>query len=163
MDIAALEVSDADLAALVDLTPRRIRQLATEGKLSRVGRNRFRLGESIRVLLAEAAENNEGSELQKERLRKLRAEATMTELTLAEQTRQVARIADFKRVWEARWALVRANVLNVTNRAVLRLLGELSEEAFKRTLREELVIALKTAAEAEIDLSADEDEDHEEP
>jgi phage terminase Nu1 subunit (DNA packaging protein) len=163
MIVADLEVSDVELAALVDLTPRRIRQLATEGKLVRVGRNRFKLGDSVRALLAEAAENNEGSELQKERLRKLRAEATMAELELAEQTRLVARIDEFQRAWEARWTLVRTNVLNVPQRAVLRLLGEHSETTFKHTLREELVTALKTAAESKIDLSEDEDEDHDGP
>lgn len=163
MIVADLEVSDVELAALVDLTPRRIRQLATEGKLVRVGRNRFKLGDSVRALLAEAAENNEGSELQKERLRKLRAEATMAELHLAEQVGQVARIEEVQRTWEARWTVVRTNMLNVPQRAVLRLLGEHSETTFKRTLREELVTALKTAAEAKIDFSADEDQDDGQP
>ena len=72
-----MEVSDASLAEIAGCTSRRIRQLAESGKLKRVGRNKFILGDAVRVLLEEAAENNEGSEIQKEKLRKLRAEATM--------------------------------------------------------------------------------------
>lgn len=162
MDVLNLEVTDADLASLAGVTPRRIRQLATEGKLARVARNRFKLGPAVQVLLAEAAENNEGSELQRERLLKLRAERVMAELELAKQTGEVAPLAEIQRVWTARAALIRINVLNVVPRSVIRLIGETSEIKFRAALREELVNALRSAADADIDFDRDEEEDHEE-
>lgn len=155
MEVASLDVTDADLAALAGVTPRRIRQLATEGKLARVGRNRFQLGPAVQVLLAEAAENNEGSELQRERLLKLRAERVMAELELAKQTGEVALISEFERVQTARAALIRANVLNVVQRSMLRLLGESDEAKFRTVLSEELIGALKSAADATVTLRED--------
>lgn len=159
MNIVDAEVNDRELAALVGLTDRRIRQLATEGKLVRVARNRFRLADAVRVLLDEAAENNEGSELQKERLRKLRAEASMAELELLKARGQVAMVADFERVQAARYAMIRANCLNVPQRAVLQLLGETREETFKAKLKAELILALKTAANATLELPDEPDDE----
>lgn len=159
MNIAEMEVADADLAALADLSPRRIRQLATDGKLTRVGRNRFKLGDALRVLLAEAAENNEVSELKKERLRKLTAEATMAELELARQTGQVALIDEFRRVWEGRFAIIRTNMLSLPSRVVPRVIGETDERLVKAVLTEEIKTVLHNAAEAEIDLPEEDNED----
>lgn len=155
MNLQDTEVSDAELAALVGLTDRRIRQLAQAGKLKRTGRNRFRLGDAVRVMLDEAAENNEGSELQKERLRKLRAEATMAELELAKERGEVALVSEFENVQTARATLIRANIMQVPTRAVLQLLGETSEEVFKSKLKAELALALQSAADAKVDLASE--------
>jgi hypothetical protein len=96
-------------------------------------------------------------------LKKLRAERIMVELELAKAKGLVSLVSDFERAQASRATVIRTNVLNVAQRAVLRLLGEHDETTFKRVLREELVTALKTAADAEIDLSTTEDEDHDEP
>lgn len=159
MNIVDAEVTDRELAALVGLTDRRIRQLATEGKLVRVARNKFRLADAMRVLLDEAAENNEGSELQKERLRKLRAEASLAELTLARERGLVALLSEFERVQASRWATVRANVMQVPTRAVLQLLGCTDESEFKAKLKAELILALKTAANATLELPDEPDDE----
>lgn len=159
MSIADAEVTDRELAALVGLTDRRIRQLATEGKLVRVARNKFRLADAMRVLLDEAAENNEGSELQKERLRKLRAEASLAELTLARERGLVALLSEFERVQAERWATVRVNVMQVPTRAVLQLLGCTDETEFKAKLKAELILALKTAANATLELPDEPDDE----
>ncbi len=44
-------VTDAQLAALVNVSPRRIRQLAEAGTLERVGVNQYELGPSFQALL----------------------------------------------------------------------------------------------------------------
>jgi hypothetical protein len=77
----------------------------------------------------------------------------MTELELARRRGQVALISEFARVQTARAAIIRANVLLVAQRAVLRLLGESDESKWKAVMREELTLALKTAAEADVDLT----------
>lgn len=147
-------VSDVELAALMKVSARRIRQLAEAGTLERVGVNKYQLGPSFQALLEEAS--GSGSALVRERTRKLSAEATRAELQLAKERGEVARIDEFERVQTARAVVIKTNVMRVPQRAVLQLLGETSETRFKAVLREEIILALKSAAEAKLDLSDDE-------
>lgn len=84
------------------------------------------------------------------------AKMIKAELEVAEARKQVALVEEFERVQAAFAATVQANVMQVPQRVVLRLLGETDESAFKRILREELTTALRQAAEAELDVT-DED------
>lgn len=74
------------------------------------------------------------------------------ELELAKAKGEVAPISEMERVWAAQDAATRANIMNVPGRAVLQLLGCTDETEFKTKLRAELVLALETAAEAELEL-----------
>lgn len=150
-------VTDAELAALVNVSPRRIRQLAESGVLERVERNQYALGASIQALLEEAA--GSGSALVRERTRKLSAEATRAELQLAKERGEVALIDEFVRLQSARYAIIRQNIMQVPQRAVLQLLGCTQETEFKAKLKDELTLALKTAAETEPDLTDETDDD----
>jgi phage terminase Nu1 subunit (DNA packaging protein) len=150
-------VTDAQLAALVNVSPRRIRQLAEAGTLERVGVNQYELGPSFQALLEEAA--GSGSALVRERTRKLSAEATRAELQLAKERGEVALISEFERAQAARYAVIQRNVLNVAQRAVLQLLGETDEATFKQKLRAELTLALKQSSEAKLDLTDEADDD----
>lgn len=155
--LANMLVTDAQLAGILDVSARRVRQLAEVGTLERASPGRFELGASVRALLEHAAGN--GSQLQRERTRKLKADADLAELELARRRGEVALISEFEQVQTARAAILQANVMNVPQRAVLRLLGEHSETTFKQTLREELMLALRTAAEAKIEISYDDEND----
>lgn len=150
-------VTDAELAALANVSPRRIRQLAESGVLERVDRNQYALGASIQALLEEAA--GSGSALVRERTRKLSAEATRAELQLAKERGEVALIDEFARVQSAKYAIIRQNIMQVPQRAVLQLLGCTHETEFKAKLKDELTLALKTAAETEPDLTDETDDD----
>ena len=143
-------VTDAELGDLIGVGARHIRRMAEQGTLDRVERGRFELGASIRALIDNAA--GDGSELNKQRVRKLRAEADRVELELAKARGEVALISEFEAVQVARNTLIQVNVMNVPRRAALRLLGEKDEATFKRVLAEELRLALKTAAASELDL-----------
>lgn len=147
-------VSDAELATLAGVSARRIRQMIESGDLERVERGRLALGASVKALIELAAGN--GSALQRERTRAIKAQADLRELELMRARGAVALISDFERVTVARNAVLRQNMLNIGQRACLRLLGEKSEEAFKRVMREEVTLALKSAAEATLDLQEDE-------
>lgn len=146
-DILTKEVSDADLAALAGVTTRRIRQLAEAGKLQRIGRNRYNLADAFQALLEEMSGGDKASELTAERVRKLRAEATMAELELAKQRGEVAPLAECQKEWESFCTILRTNMLNIPTRAVTSLLGETDERRWKAVLREEITIALNAAAE----------------
>lgn len=106
----------------------------------------------------EAAAGNAPTDMEEAKRRKVAAEAEMAELELAKAKGLVALIEDFRRVEEARNAIIRTNVLNVVQRATLQLLGETDEVVFKKRLRAELVLALETAAKAAIELADDDEE-----
>ncbi|CAN7264866.1 type IV toxin-antitoxin system AbiEi family antitoxin domain-containing protein [Trinickia sp. LjRoot230] len=150
-------VTDAQLAALVNVSPRRIRQLAESGLLERVERNQYALGASIQALLEEAA--GSGSALVRERTRKLSAEATRAELALSKERGEVALISEFERVQSAKYAIIRQKIMQVPQRAVLQLLGCTQETEFKAKLKDELTLALKTAAQTEPELTDETDDD----
>ncbi|CAP43228.1 terminase small subunit [Bordetella petrii] len=133
------------LAALAGVSARRIRQLAEQGTLERVGRNEYALGPSIRALIDDAA--GTGSVLQRERTRLVRAQADEAELRLAEAKKLVAPIEQYAEVWAHRCGIIRANMLNVPGRVVSQLLGENDESRFKATLRAEIIEALKASAD----------------
>lgn len=85
------------------------------------------------------------------RIRKQKAETELAELELAEKKGEVALIAEFERAQAMVFAAIRANIMNVPQRAVLQLLGETDERAFKEKLKAELVLALETSAEEELE------------
>ena len=93
--------------------------------------------------------------------RKLAAEAERAELELSKEKGEVAPVREFERAQAAAMAAIRANMRNVPGRAVLRLLGCTDELEFKNTLMDEIDLALVTAAEADLDLGDDEDDEYE--
>lgn len=139
-------VTDADLAELTGLSSRRIRQLVESGRLTRAGRNRYQLAEVFMALVEEMSGGDKASELTAERVRKLRAEATLAELELAKQRGEVAPIEEFQSVWANRFTIIRANMLQLPQRVVTMLIGETSERRFKQVMTEEIKQILTAAA-----------------
>ncbi|HCO2884537.1 TPA: type IV toxin-antitoxin system AbiEi family antitoxin domain-containing protein, partial [Escherichia coli] len=127
-------VTDADLSELTGLSSRRIRQLVESGRLTRAGRNRYQLAEVFMALVEEMSGGDKASELTAERVRKLRAEATLAELELAKQRGEVAPIEEFQSVWANRFTIIRANMLQLPQRVVTMLIGETSERRFKQVM-----------------------------
>lgn len=139
-------VTDADLAELTGLSSRRIRQLVESGRLTRAGRNRYQLSEVFMALVEEMSGGDKASELTAERVRKLRAEATLAELELAKQRGEVAPIDEFQSVWTNRFTIIRANMLQLPQRVVTMLIGETDERRFKQVMTEEIKQILTAAA-----------------
>lgn len=146
-DLATLQVTDDQLAALAGITPRRIRQLVESGRLARVGRNRYALGDAFAALVEEMAGGDKASELTAERVRKLRAEATLAELELAKQREEVAPLSECEKAWEQFCVILRTNMLNIPTRIAGSIIGETDERRLKAVLREEITLALQTAAD----------------
>lgn len=90
--------------------------------------------------------------------RKLLADTLKSELELAKAKGEVAPVAEFERATSAMMANIRQNVMQVPGRAVLQLLGEQDETAFKEKLRKELALALEQAANAELSIEDDDDD-----
>ncbi|WP_151982362.1 terminase small subunit [Acinetobacter guerrae] len=85
------------------------------------------------------------------RIRKQKAETELAELMLAEKKGQVALISEFEQAQAVVFGIIRSNMMNIPQRAVLQLLGETDARIFKEKLRAEIVLALETAAEAELE------------
>lgn len=149
-------ITEAELASLVGVSTRRIRQLAEQNVLERAQRGRYELGASIQALIENAAGN--ASELQRERIRKLRADADLAELELARGRALVAPIAEMERAWENACATIRANMLGVPQRVIIRIVGETNESTIKAALRDEICTALTSAAKGGHHNNLDEDE-----
>lgn len=137
-------VTDAELAELLGVSARRVRQMAEIGTLERTERGRYELGASIRALLDHAA--GTGSELQKERTRKVRADADMAEMELALRRGELAHVDLYRRVWLHRCMLIQQRMQQIPQRIVTRILGETSESRMKAALRNEITLALTDAA-----------------
>ncbi|MBT0886275.1 MULTISPECIES: terminase small subunit [Acinetobacter] len=90
-------------------------------------------------------------DLEELKLREQKAKTELTELELATKKGEVALIAEFERAQAMVFAAIRANIMNVPQRAVLQLLGETDERAFKEKLKAELILALETSAEEELE------------
>lgn len=122
----------------------------------------FNSADVAAFLREKAREEGSGTTLADEnqlKRRKMAAEAERSELELAKAKGEVAPVREFERATAMLMAAIRANVMNVPGRAVLQLLGETDELQFKTKLRAELVLALETAAEADMEAPWDEDED----
>jgi hypothetical protein len=92
----AVAMIDAEkLAALANLTKRRLYQLANENKLPPPTNGQFPMLASIKQLFA--FYQRDGEEIQKEKLKKLTAERQMTELKLANQQGRMMEIAEVLR------------------------------------------------------------------
>lgn len=83
------------------------------------------------------------------KIRKQKAETELAELELAQKKGEVALISEFERIWAMSMGQLRQNILGVPQRAVLQLLGETDEMAFKEKLRAEIVLALEQTVESE--------------
>ncbi|SEI86955.1 Phage DNA packaging protein, Nu1 subunit of terminase [Azotobacter beijerinckii] len=159
--ICEMEVTGDDLAALVGVTARHIRRFAEAGKIERTGRNRYRLGQAIPALLEEMAGGDKAAELTAERVRKIRAEATMAELELAKAKGLVAPLEQMERAWRHQCTLIRTNMLNLPRRVVSSIVGETEERRIASLLRAEIEQVLRDAAEERVDIPDDEGESDE--
>lgn len=111
---------------------------------------------------AEAKGNSQESEAEELRLRKLAAETELAELELAKAKGDVAPVSEFERAQARAFAEIRTNVMNVAQRVVIQLLGCTDETEFKTKLRKELALALQAAADSELTLSEEDQEDPDE-
>lgn len=157
-DLANLEVSDRDLAALVGCTARYVRKLAQDGAIERVGRNTFKLGAISTVVQHLHRSQGTAAQLIAERVRKLTADATLAELQLAKERGEVAPLSEITRAWERSTAQIRARMMQIPQRAVVQLINEPDEARIKAVLMGEIKLALTEASEPEI-TEADLDED----
>lgn len=122
----------------------------------------FDLADVIRWLgdrRAEAAAGSAPNDLDEIERRTAQAKLMQAELALAKAKGEVAPIHEFERAQAKAFAEIRANCMNIPQRVVVQLLGETDETVFKTKLRAEIILALTAAAEADLTLADDEEDD----
>lgn len=152
------------IAKLLMLSERRVQQLTAEGVIPKSERGRYELAPAvqgyIRFLQERTMGNNEKMPIDYhvEKARLTKAQADAAELDFARAKGEIAPIKEFERVQAARYAVIRTNIMNVPQRAVLQLLGETDETLFKQKLRAELMLALETAAADPLEIAEDDEQ-----
>lgn len=164
------DVNKSELCSLMGVTPPTVDGWLRNGcpikqRGSRGVQAIFNTADVMKWLRDKAREEGSGTTLADEselKRRKLAAEAERAELELAKAKNEVAPIREFERATAALMAAIRANVMNVPERAVLQLLGCTDELEFKGKLRAELALALETAADTDLDVGDDDEQDGDE-
>lgn len=154
-DITTATVTAKELGALLNLTPRRIRQLAEQGTFPRAERGRYPLADCIRANVTALERRDDGDELRDERLGLVRAQRRRIELdnqareaSTADLAWQDAMVSAFALVWflelrpVAGWMYAELLAAGVDNPR--RLAGEL----------EGWLVALRNGVEREIKAAA---------
>ncbi|QCU53381.1 hypothetical protein FFM54_29265 [Burkholderia pseudomallei] len=141
--ILEMEVTDADLAAMFGMTTRWVRQRAEDGVITRIGRNKYPLGDSVQALIAYQTGGELGEEINRARLRKLNADASRAEHALDVERRKYVLVDDVERAWGHITMGLQRNLMNVPGRAVLQLLHETDEATWKQKLKAEIISALE--------------------
>lgn len=160
------DVNKTELCAIIGVSPPTVDAWVRNGcpikqRGSRGVAATFNTADVTKWLQDRAREEASGTVIADEaelKRRKLAAETAKAELELARAKGDVAPVAEFERAQAMMMAAIRANVMQVPSRAVLQLLGETDEAEFKAKLRAELVLALETAAESDLELEGDEEE-----
>ncbi len=141
----------ATIAKLLDLTPRRIRQLVDEGVIPREERGRYALVPAVRgyvQYLRERAVNADvgQDELGQYRVRKLKAEAELAEMKSAETRGELVRAEDYTSMMVASFSRVRTRLLAVPSTIAPHLLGLDAAKDAQRIVKDAIYEALRELA-----------------
>jgi len=119
-------VSNADLAAYLDVTPSTIGDLAAKGRVVRTGRGKYDLKASTRAYIGHLREAAAGrvatnEELRAEKIRLTAAQADMAEMTKAERALTMVDVREFEDRWASEIVKLRAQLLTVSGKVAMAL------------------------------------------
>lgn len=121
------EVSVKEVAAWLNLTPRRIQQLAQQGVAVKAGRGKYHLKKSVqgyvRFLSDQVDRTGSSEELAQERLLTARAERQKKEIELARVLGTVISHEHHERLLSDAFELVRARLRHIPGKVAPRLVG----------------------------------------
>lgn len=139
-------ISVKQLAALINLTERRIQQLVREGVLAKRGRGKYPLAASVNAYCRYIQDNGqpEGqADFYAERARKMRADADISEIEAAKAKREVFEVDDMREAMELIVSEVRAKLLNnAPTRIAARAKSAKGETEIKAIAKAEITAAM---------------------
>lgn len=137
------------IARLLNLTPRRVQQLASEGVIPKEKRGQYPLAASVTgycTYIQEKLQDPNGASkgnLNEERTRKTRAEADIAEMEAAKMRGDLVDAVEMKQALDLVISEVRAKLLNnAPTRIAARAKSERKESSIKAVAKEEITAAL---------------------
>lgn len=88
------KVSGEELAALLNVDVRTIRNLATAGTITRIDRNQYPLAESVRSIIAAAKKSSKSSALEREQTAIMAGKRKMLELRIAQEEGRLIEVSE---------------------------------------------------------------------
>ncbi|GAK06049.1 hypothetical protein JCM19037_4603 [Geomicrobium sp. JCM 19037] len=149
-DLDGVVVNTKVLASIFSLTDRRIRQLAEEETISKVGPGRYDLHDSVKKYIAflrnnEAVTNEDQirkSNIEDEKLKKAIADRKLSEIALAQKEQKVHSSEDVKTVMNRMLGGFRARLLSIPTKTAPKILGRGTIAEVEAILRDDLHHAL---------------------
>jgi phage terminase Nu1 subunit (DNA packaging protein) len=151
-------VSTSDLAAVLGLTDRRVRQLREDGTLPEAGRGRFVLGAAVQAYngrLREQAAGRQGADedapdLTDERARLAKAQADAQEMKNAQTRGELLPRGDVDAAVAAAFARVRARLVGIPAKAAPVVMTMESAAEAQAALRDAIYEALRELSETAV-------------
>ena len=143
-ELLEMQATDSELAALVGMSVRWVRDRAKDKTITRSAPNRYILAATVPALTAYLVGGDLADALDQAKLRRLSAMAELAELALAEKRGDVASVGEFKFAQGNAMAIIQQNLRNVPARSLL-FRAEPDDGVFKDKLRLEINSALHQA------------------
>lgn len=143
-------VSTKELAEILGLSDRRVRQLENEGSLVKIGRGKFDLAASIQKYIdtiKERSLSDDEIDLNKEKTLLTRANRMMAEMELKIIQGEVHRSEDIEKVMNDMLSSFRAQLLVIPGKAAPRLIDQTEIEPIKAILKNYIFEALQELSE----------------
>lgn len=138
--------STSELAEILGLTDRRVRQLEQAGIISKLARGKFDLAASVQQyiawLKANSAESDEELDLKKEKTLLTRVNRQKVELELQIMRGELHRSEDVRRVMNDMLGAFRARCLAIPSKMAPRLQGQTDLAVIQDTIKKEVYEAL---------------------
>lgn len=144
-----------EMSEILGLSDRRIRQLAEEGSLVRVGHGKFDLPASIQTYIESIKERSKSSEeldLNKERTLLTRANRQKVELELKIMKGELHRSEDVESVMNDMLSSFRAQMLVLPNKIAPLVLGQTELESVKSIIKKHIFDALQELSDYDPDV-----------
>lgn len=146
IDFSELEITGAQLAGILKLTERRIRDYAKEGIVTKTGRGRYHFLKSLNGYLTyvqiREIEANAPPDYQAERTRLVRAQAEGAELKNAQMRRDLLPSEDVLLVWDMQHANIRRTALSIPAKLANRVATEANPHQCQKLINDAICDAL---------------------
>lgn len=145
----------ATVAKLLDLTERRVNQLAKDGVLPKAARGRYELVPVVRAYihyLRQKAVNSDvgGDDYAAHRARLTKAKADMAEMEREQMSNDLIPVQDVKDAWEVMVSNMRSRILSVPTKAATTVFAANDITEAKKILKESVNEALAELAAVEV-------------
>jgi len=156
---ADLTVSGKQLSEILDLSARRIQQLAKSGTIpTQEKRNRYRLVESIqgyiKYLRGQVVHGDAPQDLKEAKLRQEKARAEILELEALQKNGELQHQDDIEKVWTSIAGLIKTKLLALSTRVSADVYGSTSLVQVRTRINEEVDLILNELVNTQVEIDA---------